>query len=677
MNDRSVVPLTVGSRVWWDGGFWEVRGLGDGMAQLTHQGRSVAITISELARRTIDDGGRDARADTEEDVRSLDGAAALASLNAEERKRLEELARIVQRLLDDSSPLAPRVARAARKLGMSPRSLERRIAAYRRSGVAGLVDSHATRTRASQVDPRWDEACARVLRSYTYASTPTRSAVLARIARELDEQYGPDVVPIPATTTAYRRLNALAKGKQSFGSAAGRRSVAERPQGVLGRLRADRPGQFVVLDTNDLDVFAMEPVTLRWVKVQLTAAMDLYSRCIVGLKVTPVSTKAIDVASVLYQCVRPAEEPDPSASFPYHGVPDAVLVGTEVPDERLLSRQGGLPAVFAESIVVDRGKQYVSSHVISACARLGISVQPANPKKPTDKPTIERFFRTLRESLLQHLPAYKGPNVYSRGKDVEGQAFLWVSELEQIIREWVTTVYHQSPHDGLAVPELPRASLSPVEAYNLGLTRAGGMVLPAHAGLGYEFLDVQWRTIQHYGVDIGGLRYDGKALNPYRGRRSEFTGKHTGKWPFYVDAHDVRHVHFKDPADGTWHSLRWEHAPALGAPMSQDAVDYVKRLALREDRHVEPQSALDDLLRRWSRDAVTDRRERNLAIRLSAQRDAPLPEEPTPAEKVAALPSVVNLADERSARRPEIEEDELSVFEEFPPDELGYAVIDE
>ncbi|MBM7498871.1 helix-turn-helix domain-containing protein [Oerskovia paurometabola] len=332
------------------------------MAQLALRGRSVAVTISELARCVIDEGHHsvDAGPDT-----SLDGSAALASLEAADRRKVEELAGVVQQLLDDASPLAPRVARAAKKLGMSPRSLERRIAAYRRTGVAGLVDSRATRTRSSLVDPRWDEACVRVLRSYTYASTPTRSAVLAQIARDLEDQYGPDVVAIPATTTAYRRLNSLAKGKQSFGSATGRRSVAERPQGVLGRLRADRPGQYVVLDTNDLDVFAMEPVTLRWVKVQLTAAMDLYSRCIVGLKVTPVSTKAVDVASVLYQCVRPSNESEQGPGFPYHGVPDAVLVGTEVPDERLLSRQRGLPAVFAMTIVVDRGKQYISSHVIS------------------------------------------------------------------------------------------------------------------------------------------------------------------------------------------------------------------------------------------------------------------------------------------------------------------------
>ena len=71
------------------------------------------------------------------------------------------------------------------------------------------------------------------------------------------------------------------------------------------------------------------------------------------------------------------------------------------------------------------------------CQRLGINIQPAIPHKPTDKPTIERFFRTLRQGLLEHLAAYKGPDVYSRGKDIEDQAFYYVPELEAILREWV------------------------------------------------------------------------------------------------------------------------------------------------------------------------------------------------------------------------------------------------
>ncbi|MEK8227333.1 hypothetical protein NKG05_16430 [Oerskovia sp. M15] len=75
---------------------------------------------------------------------------------------------------------------------------------------------------------------------------------------------------------------------------------------------------------------------------------------------------------------------------------------------------------------------------------------------------------------------------------------------------------------------------------------------------------------------------------------------------------------------------------------------------------------------------MTDRRDRNLAIRLSAQRGDPLAGTPSAAEQVTSLPSVANLSDARSARRrTTIQEDELSVFEEFPPDEFGFAVIDE
>ena len=69
--------------------------------------------------------------------------------------------------------------------------------------------------------------------------------------------------------------------------------------------------------------------------------------------------------------------------------------------------------------MVDHGKVYLSDHTAATCRRLGISIQPAIPLKPTDKPAIERFFRTLRTGLLDKLPGYKGPNIASRGLDVE------------------------------------------------------------------------------------------------------------------------------------------------------------------------------------------------------------------------------------------------------------------
>jgi len=96
---------------------------------------------------------------------------------------------------------------------------------------------------------------------------------------------------------------------------------------------------------------------------------------------------------VLFEALRPpqTQPTDPfgsptahtaEARWPYHGVPRAIVV-----DADQLADQDGqplLPSVAAETIVVDHGKIYVSEHVTSVCARLGISIQPARPYTPTD-----------------------------------------------------------------------------------------------------------------------------------------------------------------------------------------------------------------------------------------------------------------------------------------------------
>ena len=61
------------------------------------------------------------------------------------------------------------------------------------------------------------------------------------------------------------------------------------------------------------------------------------------------------------------------------------------------------------------------------------------------KSPVERFFRTLGEGLLGALPGYKGPDVFSRGKDCEADAFFYLGELESIIREWTAVVFTGVP----------------------------------------------------------------------------------------------------------------------------------------------------------------------------------------------------------------------------------------
>lgn len=664
MSQMGTVRIHAGSRVWWRGAAWEVEAVSAKEVMLRRADDVVCVDASALIGGALP---LDETLSTVEESPAALGAVALSQLPVSVRRAVEAEARVLAGVPVDGVVSRQRAARAAQQLGVDERTVRRRVAAYQRAGIAGLVDGRLAGSRSVNVDSRWDRTLLSVLKSYTNASTPSMLAVIDETNRQVVAAYGTDVA-LPARASAYRRVAALSKGRHTFGSAKSRRSVAKRPQGVLGRLRADRPGEYVVLDTNSLDVFAMEPVTGRWVPVQLTVAMDLFSRCILGLRLTPVSTKAIDVANVLFQCVMPQSEA--SGSWPYHGVPSNVLVGTEEPDGVHQQRRGGLPAVIPDTIVTDHGKQYLSAHVIGACARMGICVQPAIKDKPTDKPTLERFFGTLRLSLLQHLTGYKGPDVYSRGADVEQGAFYYVAELEQVIREWVTTVYHHTQHDGLALAELPRSRFTPAQMFECGLARTGGLVLPASRDLAFEFLDVKWRTIQHYGVEVNGLRYDGEALNPYRNLRSHYGVAYAGKWPLHVDAHDVRRVWFRDPADDSWHALTWEHAPSLGAPFSLDAVEYAKRVALHGTHVDNPSAAVHELLAAWQRGEVTTRRHQSLARRLAAQ---PAHQDGD-ARQVAALPGVIDLLERRAARR--TPPDDLDEFERYA-DVEAFEVFDE
>jgi hypothetical protein len=76
------------------------------------------------------------------------------------------------------------------------------------------------------------------------------------------------------------------------------------------------------------------------------------------------------------------------------------------------------------------------------------------------------------------------------------------------------------------VPEVPGLEVSPLEMFAHGIARAGYLQVPARADLALDFLATEWRTIQHYGVEIGGLRYDGLALSPCRNRTSPYAGRH-------------------------------------------------------------------------------------------------------------------------------------------------------
>jgi len=372
MDDGTRTQLSAGARVTYDGQAWDIAELTPpGVLLAGPAGRLRRVSISHLlaapGTRVGDSSGTERAADAGLRLAGL-GSAELAQLRERVahvreactgyRRGSPELA-LPGEPRPEYAPGAGRLQRyqaKAAEMQVGVRTVERWAARLERDGPAGLVDERHLRRRAPQggADARWLAMARTVLAEHADASTPTQDLILARTAARLDAEHGTGTVPLPGRTRARALLGEISRGTSAFGGAKARREIAGRPAAPYGRLEATRPGEYLLLDTTRLDVFAMDPVTLRWVQAELTIAMDLYDRCITGLRLTPVSTKAVDAAAVLFESVRPL--PEPAAGWvdirpPYHGLPSQVVI-----DASRLAGQDGtplLPSVAAETVVVD------------------------------------------------------------------------------------------------------------------------------------------------------------------------------------------------------------------------------------------------------------------------------------------------------------------------------------
>jgi transposase InsO family protein len=542
-------------------------------------------------------------------------------------------------------PLSRRYANKAREIGAGQRTVERWVQQFLQHGEAGLVSTKDKRSAGAggKVDPRWTETAVEVMVEHTDQSRPSQTMVIDRTNARVIARFGEGEVALPSRATAFRVLGELENRYPTFRLSTKRnRDIAARPGQAYGKLRPTRPGEYLLMDTTRLDVFALDPITLRWVQAELTVGMDWYTRCVVGIRLTPVSTKSVDAAAVLYQAYRPrpaGDEWPAYAVWPEHGVPRSVLIDVTAIEGPSFGVAG--PAFVPETIVIDHGKIYLSEHLTSVCQQMGISIQPARLRTGRDKGPVERFFRTIREDLLQALPGYKGPDVHSRGLDPESETFFYLDELEAIIREWVAMVYHHRPHDSLVDPHVPGLRMSPAQMFEHGVARAGYIEVPRDPDLAYEFLKTDFRKIQHYGVDFGGRRYNGPALNPYRNMTSPYKGKAKGRWPIHHDPDDITRTYFRDPETSKWHPLMWEHAPSMQMPLSEDALQFARKLAAAKYTYPDDRLAIADLLERWNLGLGTTLAERRMALRLS--RDAALIDLPEPTDEITTLPSVARV----------------------------------
>jgi transposase InsO family protein len=627
--------LAISSSLQYDGQRWTVKGFMGGQIQL--QSQTGHMALMDLATVT---GASDYKVlDLQSEVDATDIVSLTDNVPEELLKKAEELLSHLQEMecgyrsgnmaiaLPDeprfeydptNTTLRKRMRAKSKEIGISFRTLWELKAAYLRQGIYGLIDQRQMKQGNERVDKRIQQALRWVLADLSDKSNVTRKLVIERIKFRIREQHPGEKIEFPSDRTLYRILEVETKGTGAFGSAKSRRNNANRPKETYRKQEVTRPGEFVLIDSTPLDAFALDPVSFLWIQVQLTIALDLFSRSIVGWRFTPVSTKGVDAALLLYDIIRPKlmQQGWPEqARWPYIGVPESIVIelADEIPEHGI----AGVPMLHPETVVIDHGKVFISRAFKDACARLGINLQLARPYTPTDKAQVERVFRTIRENFVERLPGYKGPDIFSRGLNVEDDAFYFIDEIEARFAFWVSTEYQRDPHDGLALPGIPLLDVSPNNVYSEGLARAGFVYVVSSELMYYELLPTEWRTVQHYGVERGSLRYNGDILSDYRNRTSPYRGIHKGKWPFRYDPRDLSRIFFFDLYSEQWHELRWTHDDGAQHPFNEATLSFAKSLLISRGGNIksidEVAESLKSLLSRMSTPSEQSRRERKLA----------------------------------------------------------------
>ncbi|OCC07513.1 Integrase core domain protein [Streptomyces sp. PTY087I2] len=520
--------------------------------------------------------------------------------------------------------LMERMAAKARELGVTVRTVQSRRSRYVRQGVWGLVDQRTTQTweATGRADERLVAAVQEALEAETNISTGTRSRLIRRVVKLVEATHGEGVVPLPSQRTFYKLVDALSTGRHTFGSAVTRRQTANRPQGPFTPTFADRPGEQVQIDSTPLDVMVVLDSGLT-ARADLTIAVDVATRTICAAVLRPVGTKAVDASLLLARMLVPEPmRPGWSASLR--------MAASRMPHMRLLDvdtrmeQAAAKPVIVPDTVVIDGGKVFISDTFLRACERLGVSVQRARPRTPTDKAIVEATFSSINTLFTQHLAGYTGRDVSRRGERVEDRAVWTVPELQELLDEWLLAGWQTRPHSALRDPFRPKRAMSPNDKYASLVAACGYLPLVLRGEDYLELLPVAWRAVNDYGIQISYRTYDSPDLGPYRREHSGITAQR-GLWEVHYDPYDLSQVFVRTP--GGWVTTPWTQWPLVNAPFADFTWQHARRLAAEAGLDNTNESAvarvLDGLLTRAEHGP--DTRSAKVAARTRTARGIPAP----------------------------------------------------
>lgn len=508
------------------------------------------------------------------------------------------------------TPLATRavvgraaVDAAALTLGISRRQVYVLIKRHR-AGSGLLTDLAPGRSSGGKGTARLLDEVEDLVREIVRKQFLTRQKrTLAAVYRDIAAACRARQLPVPARNTVERRIRALNPvevGRRRGGPNAVRplQSAGDEVP-VIGTVLEQVQIDHTVIDVIVVDERERQPIG----RPYLTVAIDVYSRCIIGMVVTLEAPSAVSVGLCLAHAgtdKRPSlESLGIEAQWPMSGKP--------------------------RQLHLDNASEFKSEALRRGCEQHGIQLAYRPPGRPHYGGIVERVIGTAMQQIHE-LPGTTFSNPVERGRyDSDRKAALTLRELEK----WMTlavTSYHGTVHSTLGQ--------TPAGRWAEGVAATGQPAVASNpTAFLVDFLPVVRRTLTRTGFVIDHVHYFSNALKPWISRRDTLG-------PFLIrrDPRDISRIWVLEPegvhyVEVPYRTMAnpavslWEHRHAL-ARLHERGIAQVDEAALF--RTIEQMREIATTASKTTTRMRRDAERRNVATTRRAGIPAPLlpPEAP-------------------------------------------------
>lgn len=356
------------------------------------------------------------------------------------------------------------LAEAARQHGVTPRTIERWISAYKREGFRGLV----RRRRSDRGKHHLPEELQSFIEGLALQRPRRKVTRIHEMACEVADREGWKPPGYRLVYNIVREIDPALWTLAHQGVAA-----YEQAYDLVYRREAGSRNEIWQADHTELDVWVIDDKG-KPKKPWLTIIEDDYSRALPGYYLGFENPSVVRTSLALKQAIWYKADPG--------------------------WRVCGIPDVF----YTDHGADFISKHLEQVAAELSMVLIFCTAGKPRGKGKVERIFETVSEMFESKMPGWA-----PEGKPDKDEQLLTLRQLDERFHQWLVEVYHHRIHSETGQPPLERWSASdelpwmPDSEEQLNL-----LLLTA----------TEDRKIHNDGIRFLGHRYIDEALAPYVGR---------------------------------------------------------------------------------------------------------------------------------------------------------------